>query len=109
VVFIVLWLLAWDVLLHEGGLFRDWAGLTSPATPGTLFRWGSLTPILADNPDRLAATSASRVSASTLLMLRGTHLVATLVLTWLVVRKKIRSSARRRFHFVPSRKASGQR
>lgn len=91
VVFIVLWLLAWDVLLHEGGLFRDWAGLASPSTPGTLFRWGSLTPFLADNPARLAATSASRVSASTMLILRGAHLVATLVLAWLVVRKRIRS------------------
>ncbi|HEX8153083.1 MAG TPA: hypothetical protein VF698_08165 [Thermoanaerobaculia bacterium] len=33
-----LWLLLWDVAIHEGGIFRDYGGLTT-ATPGTIFRW----------------------------------------------------------------------
>ena len=36
------WLVGWDVVIHEGALFRDFAGLTSPATPSWLFRWGPL-------------------------------------------------------------------
>lgn len=40
VVAIVGWLLLWDIILSEGALFRDYAGLTSPATPSALFRWG---------------------------------------------------------------------
>lgn len=34
------WLLIWDMLITEGALFRDYAGLTSPASPAMLFRWG---------------------------------------------------------------------
>jgi hypothetical protein len=36
------WLVGWDVIIHEGALFRDFAGLTSPSTPSWLFRWGPL-------------------------------------------------------------------
>ncbi len=32
--------LAGDVFVTEGALFRDYAGLSSPLTPGAFFRWG---------------------------------------------------------------------
>jgi hypothetical protein len=37
--FAAFWLLAWDVVIHEGGLFRDYAGLTAPFLDSSLFRW----------------------------------------------------------------------
>lgn len=37
---VTLWLVAWDLRIAEGGLFRDYAGLTSPETPSWIFRWG---------------------------------------------------------------------
>jgi len=33
-----------DVFVTEGALFRDYAGLSSPLTPGALFRWGGGDP-----------------------------------------------------------------
>jgi hypothetical protein len=85
---LLLWLVAWDVLLHEGGLFRDWAGQTSPLTPGFLFRWGPPGLLFGETAGRLAATSASRASATTLLLLRGAHVVATVALAALVLRTR---------------------
>lgn len=38
--FVVLWIVAFDITITEGALFRDYGGLTSPATPAHLFRWG---------------------------------------------------------------------
>ncbi len=35
-----IWLVGWDVVITEGALFHDFAGVTSPATPSWLFRWG---------------------------------------------------------------------
>jgi hypothetical protein len=93
VVILVLWLLAWDVLLHEGGLFRDWAGLASPATPGTLFRWGTRSHELTGSLDRLAVTSASGVPAAMLLILRAGNVAATLLLAGLVLRKRAHGSS----------------
>jgi hypothetical protein len=34
------WIVLGDVVIHEGALFRDYAGITSPAHPNALFRWG---------------------------------------------------------------------
>ncbi len=34
------WLVGWDVIIHEGALFHDFAGVTSPAAGTWLFRWG---------------------------------------------------------------------
>lgn len=43
------WLVGWDVVIHEGALFHDFEGTTSPATPSWLFRWGPLhAPFTAD-------------------------------------------------------------
>lgn len=40
---LVLWIALADVTLHEGALFRDWAGTTTPSVRGTLVRWGDST------------------------------------------------------------------
>jgi hypothetical protein len=38
--FAVAWLIGWDVLITEGALFQDYAGITSAAHGDALFRWG---------------------------------------------------------------------
>jgi hypothetical protein len=36
------WLIAWDVVIAEGALFHDYAGVASPAGKNFLFTWGPL-------------------------------------------------------------------
>jgi hypothetical protein len=36
------WIVIWDVIITEGALFHDFAGMTSPAHGSMLFRWGPL-------------------------------------------------------------------
>jgi hypothetical protein len=36
------WIVMWDVVITEGALFHDFAGMTSPAHGSLLFRWGPL-------------------------------------------------------------------
>jgi hypothetical protein len=36
------WIVIWDVVITEGALFHDFAGMTSPAHGSVLFRWGPL-------------------------------------------------------------------
>lgn len=36
------WIVIWDVIITEGALFQDFAGMTSPAHGSVLFRWGPL-------------------------------------------------------------------
>jgi len=36
------WIVIWDVIITEGALFHDFAGMTSPAHGSILFRWGPL-------------------------------------------------------------------
>jgi hypothetical protein len=36
------WIVMWDVIITEGALFHDFAGMTSPAHGSFLFRWGPL-------------------------------------------------------------------
>jgi hypothetical protein len=38
----VWWLVIWDVVITEGALFHDFAGVTSPVHRSFLFRWGPL-------------------------------------------------------------------
>jgi len=66
------WLVGWDILIHEGALFHDFAGLTSPATGSWLFRWGPWhAPFTAD-----LSHVAVGPFASHLLALRLIHLGA---------------------------------
>src|SRR5262249_42580572 len=37
---LAVWLIGWDVVITEGALFHDFAGVTSPAHGTWLFRWG---------------------------------------------------------------------
>jgi hypothetical protein len=66
--FLVVWLVASDVVVHEGALFRDYAGMTSPRTPSRLFRWGP-------DPSRsgvpMSLVGAGRPSAWVLILLRA--------------------------------------
>lgn len=48
------WLLVWDVLITEGALFRDYAGVTSASTPSLLFRWGPAPVLSLDLPAALS-------------------------------------------------------
>lgn len=75
------WLLAWDIGIHEGALFRDYAGTTGPASPSKLFRWGA-GGVPTDVPagDRLAILSASGTGKSVLRSLRTLHVTAVLSL-----------------------------
>ncbi|MBV9184399.1 MAG: hypothetical protein JO093_02215 [Acidobacteria bacterium] len=36
------WIVIWDVIITEGALFHDFAGMTSPAHGSIIFRWGPL-------------------------------------------------------------------
>jgi hypothetical protein len=36
------WIVIWDIIITEGALFPDFAGMTSPAHGSILFRWGPL-------------------------------------------------------------------
>ena len=36
------WIVIWDIIITEGALFHDFAGMTSPAHGSMLFRWGPL-------------------------------------------------------------------
>jgi hypothetical protein len=36
------WIVIWDVVITDGALFHDYAGMTSPAHGSMLFRWGPL-------------------------------------------------------------------
>ena len=80
------WLLAWDLLIHEGALYRAYAGLTSPASDGFLFRWGSL-PGTSHGIGDLAILSASGAPLGALVALRSLHVAATAVLILLVIRR----------------------
>jgi hypothetical protein len=69
---LAVWLVGWDVVITEGALFHDFAGVTSPAAGTWLFRWGPWhAPFTAD---------LSRVAvgpfATHLVALRTIHLAA---------------------------------
>jgi len=80
------WLLVWDVVVHEGGLYRDYAGLTSPAVGSFFFRWGPLWDT-SGGLGQLANLSASGAPLAVLVTLRCLHVAATAVLIFLVVRR----------------------
>lgn len=66
--FAALWLVAWDVVITEGALFHDYAGMTSPAGKNILFTWG---PLYAPFTAHLGAH---------LIVLRAVHIAAVGVL-----------------------------
>jgi len=83
---LTLWLLVWDVVIHEGGIFRDYAGLTSPAVGSFFFRWGPLWGT-SEGLGELANLSASGAPLALLVALRCLHVAATAVLIVLVIRR----------------------
>jgi hypothetical protein len=80
----VLWLIAWDVLIHEGALFRDYSGVTTPRPDDLLFRWGPAPRL--GGMENLEQIGVPGLSVSLLYLLRGIHIVATIALTLLVSR-----------------------
>jgi len=82
--FLASWLVGWDVILHEGALFHDFAGATSPATPSWLFRWGPLHwPLTADLSHVAVGPLVSQMIA-----LRAIHVVAAVVLFYDALRRR---------------------
>ena len=74
------WLIGWDVIIHEGALFHDFAGTTSPAHPSYLFRWGPMhAPFTAD---------LSHVAIGPLLALRLIHVAAVAMLFVIAERRR---------------------
>jgi hypothetical protein len=71
-----IWLLAWDVVITEGALFHDYAGVTSPAGKNLLFTWG---PLHAPFTAQLAAIGVGPLAAH-LTALRIVHIAALGVL-----------------------------
>lgn len=73
---LVVWAVAWDAVIHEGALFCDYAGLSSPLAPGFLFRWGGGTPWEA--LATLHARGLAEVTPGSALLLRLLVVAATL-------------------------------
>jgi hypothetical protein len=70
------WIVVWDVVITEGALFHDYAGLASPNHPSMLFRWGPWQrPFTAD----LAAIGVGPLAAQ-VTALRIVHVAALLAL-----------------------------
>ena len=68
------WMAAWDVIVHELALFRDYAGATSPEDPSFLFRWGPV-----GGPVSLDGIGVGPFTEH-LLVLRALHLIGLAVL-----------------------------
>ncbi|HSN68669.1 MAG TPA: hypothetical protein VLV48_05455, partial [Thermoanaerobaculia bacterium] len=79
----VAWVAVWDVTLHEGALFRDFAGWTSPAARGLLVRWGPLP----ERPPTGLTTMAVGPFAEGALALRIAHLLLLTAIAALVLRR----------------------
>lgn len=73
---VLVWLF-WDVVIHEGGLFRDYAGLTTAAIRGVLLRWGSLPGAPHDELGRLMVVGSGHPAPPLFIALRAIHLLAT--------------------------------
>jgi hypothetical protein len=66
------WIVIWDVVITEGALFQDFAGMTSPAVKSVLFRWG---PLHAPFTAHLAGIGVGPLAAWTT-AIRLVHLIA---------------------------------
>jgi hypothetical protein len=78
------WLVGWDVVIHEGALFHDFAGATSPLTPSWLFRWGPLNaPFTAD-----LSHVAVGPFASQMIVLRVIHVAVVSALLYDALRRR---------------------
>jgi hypothetical protein len=71
-----IWLIAWDVVITDGALFHDYAGVTSPAGKNLLFTWG---PLHAPFTAQLAGIGVGPLAAH-LTALRVVHIAAVGVL-----------------------------
>ena len=94
------WIALWDVTLHEGALFRDFAGWTTPANRGLLVRWGSVP----ERPPTDLATMAVGPFAGAALPLRGAHLLLLAATAVLVLRRTDGSAGDKRLRddVIPS-------
>lgn len=79
----------WDVGLHEGALFRDYAGWTTPETRGVLVRWG---PVDERPPTDFAAMAVGPFAEHSV-PLRAAHLALLAALALLVVGRERAESA----------------
>jgi hypothetical protein len=78
------WLIGWDVVIHEGALFHDFAGATSATTPSWLFRWGPLhAPFTAD-----LSHVAVGPFVSLMIALRVIHVLTVFALSYDALRRR---------------------
>ena len=78
------WLVGWDIIIHEGALFHDFAGATSPVTPSWLFRWGPLhAPLTAD-----LSHVAVGPFVSLMIVLRAIHVAGVVALAYDALRRR---------------------
>jgi hypothetical protein len=77
-----------DVVIHEGALFRDYAGITSPAHPNALFRWGGDVPFAPLEYARRAPAVSIGPMSGALIPLRLVHLIALLALVASFIRDR---------------------
>lgn len=66
------WIVTWDVIITEGALLQDYAGLSSPLHPSSLFRWGPWQPLFSAD---LTAVAVGPLASQTT-ALRVVHLGA---------------------------------
>ncbi|MGH9458900.1 MAG: ArnT family glycosyltransferase [Thermoanaerobaculia bacterium] len=76
----VAWVAAFDMTVHERGLFRDYEGLTTPAVRGLLVRWGPSPALEPGGGRRMAVGPIAEWAA----FFRGMHLGALLAITAIV-------------------------
>lgn len=85
----LVWTMAWDLRIHEGALFRDYAGETGPEAPSSLFRWGPL-PSHDGAVDRLELLSATGLPRGYRCAFRTLNVAALITLGILTLRRRPR-------------------
>lgn len=88
-VLFVVWTVAWDIGIHEGGLFRDYSGETTPASRSLVFRWGHEQEGIG-RADRLVLMSAAGMPDGVRYALRLTNVASLAGIVLLTLRTPLR-------------------
>jgi hypothetical protein len=88
IVALVAWVVGWDVLIHEGALFQDYAGLTHATGGDALFRWGPRAlPFAWGSLDGIGVGPG----AGSIAILRMMELALLVLLTSIVIKRRART------------------
>jgi hypothetical protein len=82
---LLFWLLGWDVLIHEGALFQDFAGLTDPLHGDRWVVWGPRLANLIPHASSILHNIATGPLAARLGLLRLVHLACAITAAALAV------------------------